>query len=92
MEYTENINRRKINEKKKERISSQNQNYNYNYLNFDLTLSHPLTIKVINAFLFNIRIFNLQNDRKFSQTFHVENQKEFQISGLLILLIKISSI
>ena len=50
MEYTENINKRKINEKKKERISNQNKNYNYNYLNFDLTLSHPLTIKVINAF------------------------------------------
>lgn len=23
-----------------------NNNYNYNYLNFDLTLSHPITLKV----------------------------------------------
>ena len=30
----------------KEDFKKLNKNYNYNYLNFDLTLSNPLTIKV----------------------------------------------
>ncbi len=47
MEYTEKFNEKtRKNRENNDKITKNNKNYNYNYLNFDLTLSHPLTITV----------------------------------------------